>query len=67
VRLHIAGMGFSYILLLTAFYVDNGRNLPVWRHLPQIYFWLLPSVVGLPIIAYALARHRLVRAGPPSA
>jgi hypothetical protein len=63
VRLHIAGMGASYVLLLTAFYVDNGKNLPVWRHLPQIAFWLLPSVVGLPIIAYALVRHRLVRVG----
>src|SRR5215467_3192210 len=27
VRLHITGMGFSYILMLTAFYVDNGKNL----------------------------------------
>src|SRR3954468_1368937 len=25
VRLHIAGMGSSYVLLLIAFYVDNGR------------------------------------------
>lgn len=61
VRLHIAGMGGSYVLLLTAFYVDNGKNLPLWRELPQIAFWLLPSVVGLPIIAYALLRHPLVR------
>ena len=62
VRMHIAGMGASYVLLLTAFYVDNGKNLPVWRTLPPLAFWLLPSAVGLPIIAYALARHRLVRA-----
>ena len=61
VQLHIAGMGMSYILLLTAFYVDNGKNLPLWRELPQIAFWLLPSVVGLPIIAYALVRHLIVR------
>ncbi|HEY3887005.1 MAG TPA: hypothetical protein VGL73_00415 [Caulobacteraceae bacterium] len=66
VRLHISGMGASYVLLLTAFYVDNGRNLPVWRHLPQIAFWLGPSAIGLPITAYALLRHRLVRIGPPS-
>ncbi len=63
VRLHIAGMGVSYVLLLTAFYVDNGSNLPLWRTLPPIAFWLLPSAVGLPIIAYALLRHPLVR-GP---
>lgn len=28
VRLHISGMGLSYVLLFTAFYVDNGPNLP---------------------------------------
>ena len=28
-------MGASYILLLTAFYVDNGKNLPLWRELPE--------------------------------
>jgi hypothetical protein len=56
-------MGVSYVLLLTAFYVDNGSNLPLWRTLPPIAFWLLPSAVGLPIIAYALLRHPLVR-GP---
>jgi hypothetical protein len=61
VRLHVMGMGASYILLLTAFYVDNGKNLPLWKELPQIAFWLLPSAVGVPIITYALLRHPLVR------
>lgn len=28
VKLHITGMGSSYVLLLTAFYVDNGKSLP---------------------------------------
>jgi len=27
-RLHLTGMGASYISMLTAFYVDNGKNLP---------------------------------------
>jgi uncharacterized membrane protein len=61
VRLHIAGMGVSYVLLLTAFYVDNGKFLPVWRQLPQIAFWLLPGAVGAPLIAHALLRHPLAR------
>ena len=26
-------MGLSYILLLTAFYVDNGKSLPLWKDL----------------------------------
>jgi hypothetical protein len=28
-RLHLMGMGASYILPLTAFYVDNGKSLPL--------------------------------------
>jgi hypothetical protein len=64
-RLHIAGMGASCVLLLTAFYVDNGKHLPLWRVLPQIAFWLLPSAVGLPLIVRALQRHPLARRQGP--
>jgi hypothetical protein len=60
-RIHMTGMGLSYILLLTAFYVDNGPNLPVWRHLPVLAYWLAPSLFGLPILLWALLRHPLVR------
>jgi hypothetical protein len=56
-RVHVTGMAISYILLLTAFYVDNGPHLPLWRSLPPLAYWLLPSVVGLPILIWALARH----------
>jgi uncharacterized membrane protein len=58
---HATGMGASYILLLTAFYVDNGKNLPLWKQLPQFAFWLLPSAIGIPIIVYVLLRHPLIR------
>jgi len=54
-------MGASYILLITAFYVDNGPNLPLWRELPQIAFWTLPGLVGAPIVLNAFFRHPLVR------
>jgi len=60
VRLHIIGMGSSYILMLTAFYVDNGKNLPLWKELPPIAYWILPSAVGLPLIVHALLHHPLV-------
>ena len=59
VRLHIAGMGASYLLLLIAFYVDNGKSLPLWRELPPVTYWLLPAVIGLPLIVHALVRHPL--------
>lgn len=66
---HVIGMGTSYILMLTAFYVDNGKNLPIWRDLPTLAYWFLPSAVGLPLIAWALIRHPVVRssriAAPP--
>jgi hypothetical protein len=55
-------MGTSYILLLTAFYVDNGRNLPLWRNLPPIAYWVLPAVVGILIIVRALLWHPVVHA-----
>ena len=59
--LHLCCMGTSYILMLTAFYVDNGKNLPLWRELPDIAFWILPGLVGIPIIAYTYLRHPLLR------
>ena len=54
---HITGMAVSYILLLTAFYVDNGPHLPLWRSLPPLAFWLLPSFVGFPLLIWTLRRH----------
>lgn len=57
VRLHITGMGLSYILLLTAFYVDNGMNLPVWKDLPPIAYWTVPAMIGAPIMIWALLYH----------
>ena len=61
-RFHLTGMGASYVLLLTAFYVGNGKNLPVWRELPQIAFWVLPGAIGIPVILYYLFRHPLILA-----
>ena len=57
VRVHIAGMGTSYIALLVAFYVDNGKNLPLWRDLPTISYWLVPLAIGAPIMIRAMIRH----------
>jgi hypothetical protein len=55
---HITGMGLSYVAMLTAFYVDNGPHLPLWNRLPTIAFWLLPSIIGIPIIVRAVNRAR---------
>ena len=55
---HILGIGGSYTVLLTAFYVDNGKNLPLWDRLPTAAYWLLPPIVAAPLIGRALARHQ---------
>ena len=60
-RVHIAGMGFSYMLMLIAFYVDNGKQLPPLNQLPPWTYWALPVLIGLPIIIWALMRHPLAR------
>jgi hypothetical protein len=60
-RLHIAGMGSSYVLMLIAFYVDNGRQLPPLSLLPHWTYWALPPLIGVPIIIWAMVRHPLVR------
>lgn len=61
-RLHITGMGTSYIFLLTALYVDNGKSQPLWRDFPPIAYWVLPAAVGIPLILHALLWHPVVRA-----
>ena len=60
-RLHTISMGFSYILLLTGFYVDNGKNLPFWRIFPEWFFYVFPAAVGIPIIIKVLLSHPLNR------
>jgi hypothetical protein len=65
VKLHITGMGTSYILLLTAFYVDNGKSLPLWRELPPLAYWLIPAAVGMPLVVRALLWHPLARTPQP--
>jgi uncharacterized membrane protein YeaQ/YmgE (transglycosylase-associated protein family) len=47
-RAHIGGMGGSYIALITALLVVNlGRDLAI--------VWLLPTVVGSPIIVWVIS------------
>jgi uncharacterized membrane protein len=58
---HILAMGVSYIAMLTAFYVDNGPFLPGWSLLPGWMLWVLPSLIGAPIIARALVMRRRSR------
>jgi hypothetical protein len=55
--IHVVGIGMSYVVLLTGFYVDNGPHLPLWNRLASFAFWIGPALIGLPLIALSLARH----------
>ena len=59
-------MGTSYVLLLTAFYADNGKTLPLWKELPSLAYWILPAAVDTPLIVRPLLRHPLARHRPNS-
>ena len=63
-RFHTICMGASYILLMTGFYVDNGKNLPFWKLFPQWFFWVFPAVAGIPIIVFVLRNHPLNKLRP---
>jgi hypothetical protein len=67
VRWHAIGLGGSYVALLTGFYVDNGPRLPLWDRLPTWAFWILPTVIGAPLIALALRRFSRSRGDRPRA
>jgi hypothetical protein len=64
-RLHIMGMGSSYVVMLIAFYVDNGKQLPAWKELPHAAYWLLPLAIAVPLIVRALLWHPVVRLQNP--
>ncbi len=53
---HIVGMIGSYIVLWTAFYVDNAHLIPLLSQLPLLTFWVLPSLIGLPFIVLSIFR-----------
>ncbi|MER7433779.1 DUF2306 domain-containing protein [Pseudonocardia alni] len=61
---HITGMSTAYMIMLTAFYVDNGPRLPLWNQLPVLALWFLPAAVGAPVLIRALRRYRRPRPAP---
>jgi hypothetical protein len=47
---HIGGMLGSYIGIITATIVVNISKVPLLNELPVILFWLLPTIIGTPLI-----------------
>jgi hypothetical protein len=56
ISVHIVGMIGSYVVLWTAFYVDNAHLIPGLKELPPLTFWVLPTVVALPFLVVSLSR-----------
>jgi hypothetical protein len=62
---HLVGMIGSYVVLLTAFYVDNVHLFPVINRLPTLVFWAAPSLIAIPFLVRAIARF-LPRSATPA-
>ncbi len=65
---HVVGMIGSYVVLWTAFLVDNAQRIPGLNQLPPLTFWVLPSLIGLPFLIVSLSRfapQRMVPARRP--
>jgi hypothetical protein len=56
VVVHIGGMIGSYVVLWTAFYVDNAHLIPGLKDLPTLTFWVLPAAIALPFLVLSLSR-----------
>ena len=46
VVVHIVGMIGSYVVLWTAFYVDNAHLFPLFNRLPILTFWVGPTLIA---------------------
>lgn len=53
---HIVGVIASYVVLWTAFYVDNAHLIPGLKQLPTLTFWVLPTLIALPFTMLSLFR-----------
>ena len=52
---HIVGMIGSYVVLWTAFYVDNAHLIPGLKQLPTLTFWVGPTMIALPFLVVSLS------------
>ena len=58
---HIGAISGSYIAAVTAFVVQNGRTFfPTWDH--QWLFWVLPGVIGTPLITLTIKKYQKMNA-----
>lgn len=56
-RRHISGMLGSYIAMTTALLVVNAHRIPSYTALPRIFYWLLPTIIGTPLILMTIRKY----------
>lgn len=64
VVVHLVGMIGSYVVLWTAFYVDNAHLIPLLNQLPTLTFWVLPGLIGFPFVVLSISRFAPKRVAP---
>ena len=64
VIVHLSGMIASYVVLWTAFYVDNAHLFPGLNRLPTLTFWVAPTLIAIPFLILSIRRFAPKPAGP---
>lgn len=57
ISFHIVCQCSAYISMTTAFLVVNRMILPRYLGIPTYWSWIIPTVIGTPLIAWALGRY----------
>lgn len=63
---HIAGMLGSYIAMWTAFLVVGARSIPILDQVLSFVLWILPTILGTPLIYLVRKRARNSKYSLPS-
>ena len=65
---HLSGMIGSYVVLWTAFYVDNAHLFPGLNRLPTLTFWVAPTLIAVPFLMRSIARFapKMATPAPPA-
>jgi hypothetical protein len=61
---HLSGMIGSYVVLWTAFYVDNAHLFPGVNRLPTLTFWVAPTLIAVPFLIRSIRRFAPKAAAP---
>ncbi|MDF9761712.1 uncharacterized protein YacL [Peribacillus simplex] len=54
---HIRGMLGSYIGAVTALLVNVGSSIPLINNLPMLWFWFLPTIIGIPLSYIVIQKY----------